>query len=103
MQGNYRYKLYYSKWFGWLMRNHIREQIDARIRSMDTVCLSQGSCKLCGCQTTHLQMANKACDKPCYPPMVDSYTWFALKQGYSIIRNRCWVLKGGKFSEIRDL
>lgn len=68
--GNFRYKLYYSKYFKWLIRNHIKKQIEFRINVMDTKCYLKGSCKLCGCNTTALQMAKKSCDKPCYPPLV---------------------------------
>jgi hypothetical protein len=77
-EGTYRYFLYYSPTWGWLMRNHIREQIDWRISIMDRDCFNQGSCKLCGCATTALQMANKACDKPCYPTMYNEREWKAL-------------------------
>ena len=46
---------------------------------MDPQCLAQGSCKMCGCDTTALQMADKQCDKPCYPPMYDKKTWNTCK------------------------
>ncbi len=78
IQGNYRYKLYYSR-FKWLLRPHIVEQIDVRINSMDRQCYNEGQCKLCGCKTTALQMANKACEKPCYPKMIDKVTWTRVK------------------------
>lgn len=42
---------------------------------MDKDCLKNGSCKLCGCKTTALQMANKPCNKPCYPPMLNCSQW----------------------------
>ena len=74
-QGNIRYHLYYSKNLGWLMRNHVREQIDYRINSMNSMCYANGSCIECGCQTPHLQMSNKACEGNCYPRMYDSYFW----------------------------
>jgi len=75
--GNYRYKLFYStkKWKRNLLREHIKEQIEYRIIWMDKQCYDQGSCKICGCETTALQMANKACDKPCYPPMLSKKEW----------------------------
>ena len=95
--GNLRYKLFYSS-FKFLIRRHIREQIEVRIASMDQECFENGSCKLCGCQTTHLQMANKACDKPCYPKMVDSYKWYMLSIGYSYKQNGItWFLQDNKF------
>ena len=96
-QGNLRYKLYYSK-FAFLIRPHIKEQIDIRINSMDKQCYNEGQCKLCGCQTTALQMANKACDKPCYPEMLSRKNWKSLKEGllYSDGK-RWWKLKYNKF------
>lgn len=85
IQGNIRYKLYYSR-FKFLIRIHIREQIDFRIRFMDKECYENGMCKLCGCSTTALQMANKQCDKPCYPPIVNANDWLFFKRGYAYIR-----------------
>lgn len=78
IQGNVRYQLYYSK-FAFLIPKHIREQIDVRINSMDKQCYSEGQCKLCGCSTTALQMCDKQCDKPCYPPMVNKVAWEKFK------------------------
>ena len=57
------------------MRNHIREQIEYRINSMNRQCFEQGSCIKCGCQTTHLQMADKACAGDCYPEMFKKHLW----------------------------
>ena len=84
--GNYRYYFYYGGWWSqkfalvaWLrkgvLRKHIKEQIAWRIEVMDRDCYDRGSCKLCGCETTALQMANKACDKPCYPIMMNKEQW----------------------------
>lgn len=73
--GNYRCKIYYNKKLNFLMRTHIREQIMWRILVMDKKCFGQGSCQMCGCITTALQMANKACDKPCYPKMMSKREW----------------------------
>lgn len=84
LQGNIRYKLYYST-FRFLILKHIREQITHRIRVMDGLCYSQGSCKMCGCMTTHLQMANKSCDKPCYPKMMNKKNWQSYKNKNTII------------------
>ena len=51
---------------------------------MDTECYEQGSCKICHCDTTALQMANKACGKPCYPKMMNKADWleFKVRQTY---------------------
>lgn len=73
--GHYRYLLYYSPRFSRLMRKHIREQIDFRIKVMNPLCYNQGSCIICGCETTALQMASKSCDKPCYPPLMSKKLW----------------------------
>lgn len=75
LQGKYRYFFYYRPKLRWLIRDHIREQIDWRISIMDKDCLNNGECKLCGCQTTALQMANKPCKKPCYPRMLSKKDW----------------------------
>lgn len=82
-QGNYRYILhYYCTWaYKILVRKHIREQIDARIASMDKQCLTQGFCKECGCNTTNLQHANKPCDGGCYPKMLNRKEWNKVKNG----------------------
>lgn len=74
IQGNIRYQLFYST-FAELIPTHIREQIIARVDSMDDKCYRDGQCKLCGCKTTALQMCNKACDKPCYPEMLNRKQW----------------------------
>ena len=74
IQGNIRYELFYSR-VRWLIPKHIKEQIIYRINSMEIVCYDNGSCKMCGCKTTALQMANKACDKPCYPKMLTRTDW----------------------------
>ncbi len=62
-----------------MIRDHIKEQIDYRIEVMDRDCYNQGSCIICGCSTTALQMADKACDKPCYPPMMKKKEWIKEK------------------------
>lgn len=80
LQGYYRYNLYYSKFGSFLIRSYILEQIQWRISVMDIECFEQGSCKICGCDTTALQMANKACPKPCYPKMMNKKNWLSFKQ-----------------------
>lgn len=78
-QGKIRYKLYYSKSLYWLIPLHVFEQISYRIFVMDKECYYQGSCKMCGCETVALQMADKACDKPCYPEMMNKADWETYK------------------------
>lgn len=74
IQGNIRHALYYSN-YSFLLPKHILEQIMYRINKMDVRCYRQGSCIMCGCSTTALQMADKACDKPCYPNMMSKKEW----------------------------
>lgn len=74
--GKYRYFIFYRPLLRkYLMRSHIEEQIIWRISIMDEECYNNGSCKICGCETVALQMANKACDKPCYPEMKSAEEW----------------------------
>ena len=97
IQGNLRYKLFYSN-FAFLIRPHIREQIEVRINSMDPICYGNGECKMCGCQTTSLQMANKACDKPCYPRMLSRKEWFMINLKKELyVDNKLWHIRNNKF------
>lgn len=73
--GKYRYKLYYSIKLLFLMRPHIFEQIQWRISVMNLECYERGSCIKCGCETTALQMANKACAGDCYTKMMNKRVW----------------------------
>lgn len=84
-RANIRYRLYYSK-FKWLIPIHIQEQIDFRINvMMDKECYTTGSCKVCGCTTTNLQMANKACEDNCYPTLISYFRWNSFKKRGTII------------------
>lgn len=90
-----RYHLYYSRFY-WLIRKHIREQIDVRINSMDEECYLTGSCVKCGCATTALQMASKSCEGYCYPVLVSRKRWKILKNilntGYIRNNDFLWEL-----------
>lgn len=77
-RGNLRYELYY-RISPYMLRSHIREQIAIRLVMMDRQCYNEGVCKICGCSTTRLQFANKTCDKPCYPPMMNIQEWKVFK------------------------
>lgn len=91
--GNYRYKLWYSK-FKFLLRKHIIEQIEFRIDFMKSECYLNGVCIKCGCTTTALQMANKSCDLPCYPEMMNKEIWSAFKcTSVFIDENGRWAFK----------
>lgn len=62
---------------------------------MNDECLDQGSCVICGCETTELQMCNKSCDKPCYPPMMTATKWKYFKNGALINHTdgRLWLIE----------
>jgi hypothetical protein len=91
--GNYRYWAYYHH--PNLLRPHIREQINYRIHWMKQECYELGYCVQCGCETTALQMANKPCDKPCYPEMMNSAVWHVFKKGATFTdQNGSWQKKG---------
>ena len=96
LQGNFRYKAYYSR-FNYVIRKHIKEQIDVRIRSMRETCYNNGVCDICGCQTTALQMCDKACEGFCYPKMLSKKEWETLKDNKIIILNgNVWGLSKSK-------
>lgn len=100
IQGNIRYKLYYSK-YSFLIPLYIREQIQTRIVSMNIECFNQGSCIKCGCRTTHLQMANKKCDGDCYPVMMNRNKWEYMKKGnITIVNDQLWKVQKGTFKRI---
>ena len=85
--GNIRYWLYWNhnKLYKFFVRDHIREQIAARINSMNKECFARGACIKCGCATTNLQYASKACDGDCYPNMLSAFGWELLKHGLRVI------------------
>lgn len=61
---------------------------------MQKSCYKNGSCDMCGCHTTALQMANKSCDKPCYPPMMSKKDWGLFKLTRNIsIKDKKYFLK----------
>lgn len=73
-EGEIRYKFYYSR-FKWLLRSHILEQIEYRLKVTNPECMGRGSCIHCGCEIPALQMASKSCEGNCYPPMISKYEW----------------------------
>ena len=100
-QGHIRYWLYYSS-LRFIIPLYIREQIEYRINSMRRTCYQQGQCELCGCKTTHLQMANKTCEGNCYPIMLNRKDWkWAKKHSCfpNIVNMKTWKLdqKNKKF------
>lgn len=109
IQGNLRYKLYYSN-FKFLIPKYIREQIEIRINSIPEECLMSGQCQLCGCTTTALQMADKSCDKPCYTAMNDKVEMESLynpntkstDDDFFTFAGKLWVVKDNKFIEYKN-
>ena len=87
ISGKFRYKLYYSR-YKFLIRTHIREQIDFRIKVMDKECYEKGECVICGCSTTALQMSKKSCDKPCYPTLMSRRDWDKFYYGEHFITQK---------------
>lgn len=78
----FRFYCYYHKNFTFLLRPYIREQIDFRIDvMMDKDCYNLGYCKVCGCETPALQMADKPCEGNCYPKIVNRQDWEFFKWG----------------------
>lgn len=78
LQGNIRYFL--LKNFPFLVRKHIREQVEYRMSVMDEQCREMGSCKYCGCDVPQMQMSDKQCKKPCYPKMMGKKKWESVKR-----------------------
>ena len=101
IQGNFRYRLYYSK-YKYFIRLHIREQIDSRIASMRVECYNDGSCVMCGCKTTALQMATKSCEGDCYPRMLTRKEWKYFKQRKLMVIDKVlWNFKHNKFNKLK--
>ena len=99
LQGNLRYKLYYSR-FKFLIMKHIQQQISIRIKSMNEVCYNTGQCKECGCQTTQLQMCNKACKGKCYPKMLSKKSWRKLTNKKLLyVGGLTWEIRNSKFKK----
>jgi hypothetical protein len=78
IQGNFRFWIF-RRW-RFLMREHVIEQVVARMMSADKRCLDGGACIICGCHMPQLMFADKSCDKPCYPPMMSRNEWDVFKR-----------------------
>ena len=66
------------------VRKHIKEQITWREEIVDKECLSNGECKMCGCNLPQLLYTTKSCDKPCYPTLLPKKIWDKFKEGRTI-------------------
>lgn len=64
---------------------HKEEQFKYRLQIMDSQCLTQGYCKICGCKTPQLQMSDESCEGNCYPVMLNKEDWEKFKKENSII------------------
>jgi hypothetical protein len=78
---NWRYRLYYKckGRFKFLIRRHIREQFEYRLKIMHHECYKSGACIRCGCQVPSLQFTNKTCEGLCYLPLMSSTRWKLFK------------------------
>lgn len=101
IQGYIRYLIFNSK-YKYLIRSHIREQIESRIKSMNKECYNNGTCIECGCMTTHLQMCNKACEGNCYPKMLSKDKWKYMQNNVIAVEEVFWkvIKKTGKFKTL---
>lgn len=78
IQGHTREVLYYSK-LKFLIRKHIQEQFEERLKVMDKECYDNGQCKHCGCDIPALTLSNKQCEGKCYYPMMSKKQWLEYK------------------------
>ena len=78
-QGHLREKLYYSK-CKFLIRKHIQEQFEYRMKVMDKDCYLAGQCKICECSIPALTFCNKVCYGSCYPVMMSKSNWNNFKK-----------------------
>lgn len=67
-------RLYFYRKDPTLLPDHIVQQFEWRQDQVPAECLN-GACKVCGCSTPGLFMANKSCDAECYPPMMSRKKW----------------------------
>ncbi len=94
--GNLRFK------WKWIMRKHIREQINLRHESIRMACKQQGTCVECGCSIPELLYANKRCDGKCYPKLFGKSVWksvgeFSKKGVIFISEGESFLITGGRF------
>ncbi len=91
IQGYYRYWLRNT----WLIRKHIKEQFEYRLKNTNSKCIEQGSCVVCTCKVPELLMADKPCsmkkipiesrmfffgnDKICFEKMLNKKDWQQFK------------------------
>ena len=57
---------------------HRREQWNWRIKQVrlqSPICLEQGSCRVCGCDTEGLILSDPPCEGNCFPKMMTARDW----------------------------
>ena len=54
--------------------DHIEQQFYYRITKMDSQCIQNGMCP-CQCEVPAKQWEDRACEKNCYPPMMNATEW----------------------------
>lgn len=67
-------RLYFYNKDSSLLPDHIVQQFEWRQDQVPKECLN-GACKVCGCSTPGLFMADKSCEANCYPPMMSRKKW----------------------------
>jgi len=67
-------RLYFYRKDPSLLPDHIVQQFEWRQDQVPAECLN-GACKVCGCSTPGLFMADKSCEANCYPPMMSRKKW----------------------------
>lgn len=99
LQGYARYGLVVCFDFG-ILREHVRDQIVARVLSAKRECKDEGRCVMCGCHTPALFYADKACDGDCYPKMMGRERWEAFVKAGG---DADWNYIGGRFYKVKEV
>jgi hypothetical protein len=60
--GNYRYQVYYSKNFKWLLRKSVKYNLGTLTHFINKECFNNASCKDCGCDVPQQNFGGKPCD-----------------------------------------
>ena len=102
LQGNTRYKLMKTP-LKFLVPKYIREQIELRKASANSICMGQFSCKECGCSMPQMVYADKECYGSCYPRLLTKKEYTTIKTGSffcDLHTQLIWIITDGKFKPI---
>lgn len=72
--GNYRFFIY-KIGFTFLIRKHIKEQIEVREALANPACMENKACLKCGCTLPNLLYADKKCGGDCYTALTSKKEW----------------------------